>query len=97
MSTRHSADDRKGDPTSSPFRSEVESTRLKGAFAMVLKRTQEIYALEAELATATEQSPAARQRLRNRLTASRNNLASWEAYIDQNAPRERRAVITPAA
>lgn len=95
MSTRHSADDRKGAPTDSPFRSKAEGTRLKGAFAMVMKRTQEIYALEAEITQ--EASPAARRRLQTRLTASRNNLASWQAYIDQDAPRERRAVITPAA
>jgi hypothetical protein len=62
---------------------------------MVLKRTQEIHALEAEIASANESG--IKRRLQQRLQASRNNLASWQAYIDQDAPRERGAVITPNA
>lgn len=94
VKARHSADDRKGPRTSSPFRSKVETTRLVAAQQMVIKRLEEVVALEREIGRA---SGAERRRLTTRLTATRNNLRSWQDYIAKNTPREPRAVITPAA
>lgn len=95
VKVRHSADDRKGPRTSSPFRSKAPSTRLIAAQQMVIKRLEEIVALERALGQTGDR--AEQRRLTTRLLASKNNLRSWQDYIAQNSPREPRAVITPAA
>ena len=95
VKVRNSRDDRKGAATTSPFRSKAEDKRLLAAMQMVVKRTQEIAALERVLDNTTDIKE--QRRLTTRLLASKNNLRSWQDYIADNTPREPRAVITPAA
>lgn len=93
MITRHSSDDRKGDPHDSPFRSRAERTRLMAALDMVQKRTTEIAHLENLVANETGRDE--KRRLQVRLSATKNNLASWRDYIETNHPHVKGAVITP--
>lgn len=95
MTQRNSADDRKGAANTSPFRSKADQARYLAATKMIGKRYAEIATLEQALASTDNK--AEQKRLRLRLQASRNNLRSWEDYIAKEAPREPRAVITPAA
>lgn len=93
--SRHSADDRKGPPQSSPFRSSNPATRWIAALEMVQKRHEEIAGLEKILGQAKD---AKTQRLvRQRLLATKNNLQSWEDYLTAQHPKQTRAVITPRA
>lgn len=85
----------------SPFRSLQPSRRYLAALAMIETREQEIAALEAALAQATD--PKAQKRLSQRLLATVNNLASWRDYLSgeneqgEEYYREKRAVIIPNA
>jgi hypothetical protein len=89
--SRHSADDRRGPARLSPFRSEDEEIRYWAAWKMIAKRTEELAGLE-QIVPATRQERAA---LRLRIAATKNNLVSWETYIE-DFEREPRAVIHPA-
>lgn len=91
--SRHAADDRRGPAKSSPFRSKSDDTRLIGALEMVRKRHEELRGLEEILAATTDRRT--RLVVQARIRATRNNLQSWEDYLDDEAPREPRAVITP--
>lgn len=91
--SRHSATaDRDGAAASSPFRSHKPAHRIVAARAMVEKREAEIAGLERALAAA--ETLKVQRILTTRLLASRNNLQSWLAYLEEDeAPREARAVI----
>lgn len=85
----------------SPFRSYNPSRRYIAALTMVHVRLAEISDLQAALARATDLR--VQRRLATRLLATKNNLASWEAYLDGSNEqeeayyREKRAVIIPDA
>jgi hypothetical protein len=89
--SRHSADDRQGPARLSPFRSEDEEIRYWAAWKMIAKRQAELAGLEALVPTSRQEKSVLALRIR----ATKNNLASWEAYI-QEYDREPRAVIHPA-
>jgi hypothetical protein len=93
--SRHSATaDRPGPASSSPFRSSKPANRIVAARAMITKREAEISALEKALDEAD--NVKVQRILTTRLLATRNNLRSWLAYLEEDeAPRERRAVIIP--
>ena len=95
VKARNSRDDRRGAANTSPFRSKAAEQRYLAAMQMVVKRTQEMAALERVLGNTSDIKE--QRRLTTRLLATRNNLRSWEAYIADNTPREPRAVITPNA
>lgn len=78
----------------SPYRSKRSGTRNVAAARLVAKRTTEIAALMEALRT----SPTAAQQrvLKARIKASRANLQAWLKYIDNEAPRETRAVMNGA-
>lgn len=92
---RRSKADRLGPANTSPFRSALPGRRLIAAEEMVAIREEELAGLEAILATTTDRRKHAAIALRIR--ATRNNLQSWLDYLDEDAPREPRAVITPWA
>lgn len=93
VSQRHSSDDRRGAATTSPFRSKQAPKRLMAALDMIQKRTTEIAQLGI-LIEATQEA-GEKRRLSVRLSASKNNLASWRDYVEQNYPYVKGAVITP--
>lgn len=72
-------------------------TAQKNVFAdqMVVKSTGEIAGVEKRLDRTSAR--AEQRRPTTRLLASKKNLRSWQDYIDQNSPREPRAVVTSAA
>lgn len=90
---RNSSDDRKGAATTSPFRSKQASKRLMAALDMIQKRTTEIAQLGVLIEAA--ESVGEKRRLSVRLSASKNNLASWRDYVEQNYGYVKGAVITP--
>lgn len=77
----------------SPFRSHDDEERAQAAAEMLLKRGQELVVLEARLAKAT--TATHRNALRTRIAATRRNMQSWLDYLQDEAPRERRAVMHP--
>lgn len=83
----------------SPFRSSNPSRRYIAALTMTHKRREEIEALEKALARATDVK--VQKQLAQRLLATKNNLASWEAYLSgknergEKHYRESKAVIIP--
>jgi len=93
--SRHSATaDRPGPASSSPFRSSKAGNRIVAARAMIEKREAEVAALEKALGAADNLK--IQKILTTRLRATRNNLESWLTYLEEDeAPRERRAVIIP--
>lgn len=90
---RDSADDRKGPPQASPFRSKSEEARYVAAQEMVAKRERELAGLQEILSRTTDRST--QKILAQRIKGTKNNLASWLRYIDQATPREPRAVVQP--
>lgn len=90
---RNSADDRRGPAASSPFRSESDQARYLAAQEMVAKREHELAGLQDILARTKDRST--RKILTQRISATRNNLSSWLRYIEDDAPRDKRAVVTP--
>lgn len=90
--SRYAADDRRGPAHRSPFRSRAEQTRYTAALQMITKRSEELTGLEV-IAEHTN-DPRTRRVLAQRIKATRNNLASWEAYI-RNCDREPGAVVHP--
>ena len=89
--SRHAADDRQGPARLSPFRSEDEEIRYWAAWKMIAKREEEL----AGLLLITPTSAQEKRILAQRIAATKNNLAAWEAYI-ADFDREPRAVIHPA-
>jgi hypothetical protein len=78
----------------SPFHAHKSAHRIKGARAMIAKRHAEIAQIKKALKTA--ETPKVQRILTQRLLASTNNLASWNAYII-DADRVKSAVITIGA
>jgi len=93
VAKRHSREDRDGDPKYSPFRSYKADKRYVAAMEMVVKRTEEISALERLLGRT--KNLGEQKRLTTRLLASKNNLKSWRDYLAQNYPHVKGAVIIP--
>lgn len=85
--------DRPGPASASPFRSKQESTRYVAALAMIGKRQQEIKALTKALEQADTFKD--QRRITTRLKACQNNLQAWDTYLEQQQPREPRAVVIP--
>lgn len=77
----------------SPFRSNDEGLRADKAVDYILQREAEIMALEIRLSKA--QRPGHKRVLALRLQATRASLTSWSDYLNNDAPREARAVMIP--
>lgn len=77
----------------SPFRSHDLAVRQEATHLILGKRQEEIVELEEKL---RDSLPAPlRHTLRLNLSASKNNLKSWEAYLLQGCPRDPRATTIP--
>lgn len=93
------AAERSAPASTSPFRSYNPSKRYLAGLKMVQKRRDEIAALEKVLARTSDLKT--QRQLAQRLLATKNNLASWEAYVSGENERaeanyrEKRAVIHP--
>jgi len=85
-----STGDRPQPASASPFHSHKAATRIKGARAMIAKRTAEIAQIKKALKVA--ETPKIQKILATRLLASTNNLQSWMAYLPE-AERVPSAVI----
>ena len=74
--------DRPREANQSPFRAHKASIRIKGARAMIAKRTAEIAQIKKALVIA--ETPKVQRILAQRLLASTNNLQSWLAYVPES-------------
>jgi hypothetical protein len=83
--------DRPRSADQSPFRAFKASTRIKGARAMIAKRTAEIAQIKKAIKVAD--TPKLQKTLATRLLASVNNRNAWLTYIGEGSYRESRAVI----